>query len=434
MTEIRSLSIAFVIMLSACKVGDDAAGKDPDSLIHEVNEKEIPKGNHVIVLVGATLIDGNGGAPVQNSCVVIRNDQIEFAGKAGEIEIPKDAEILNVRGLTILPGLIDAHFHNEEDLEMANRFLENGVTSVRDPGAWIEAYDEVRALGKSLPRLFLTGPHINTYPPAYPRDAYTVQDAEEAHLAVEKLAHQGATGIKVYYGLSVGVIKEVCRTAHLRGLPVTAHLEITNAKDAIEAGLDGIEHITSFGTFLLPMRGAELYKQKVLADNDARKRGRYEVWNSLNLENNPRADSLIQFLAHKKTFVSPTLAIFERRPDQGDSIDINGFRNMVKFTGLIKKGGGRIVLGSHTWVPYAEDGTAHFREMELLKEAGLSNMEIIQAATMENARFFRIDERLGSIEKGKLADMVIVEGDPLEDIKVMRNVKKVMLNGVWVKN
>jgi imidazolonepropionase-like amidohydrolase len=170
----------------------------------------------------------------------------------------------------------------------------------------------------------------------------------------------------------------------------------------------------------------------ILSDFNARKRGRYEVWNSFDFENNRLADSLIRFLADKKTFVTPTLAVFEMRNDKGDSIDVNGFRNMVKFTGKARKGGVRIVIGSHSSVPYADLGFAYFREMELLHEAGLSNLEIITAATMENARFFRIEERLGSVEKGKLADLILVEGDPLKDISAMRKVKKVMLNGIWV--
>jgi imidazolonepropionase-like amidohydrolase len=247
-----------------------------------------------------------------------------------------------------------------------------------------------------------------------------------------KFVGQGASVIKVYYGLSIGTIREICATAHQFGVPVTAHLEITNARDAIEAGLDGIEHITSFGTCLLPMREMEKYKQKVMADHKARRSGRYETWNALDLDNNPVADSLIRFLFDKKTFVSATLAVFERRSDRGDSIEVNGFSNMLKFVGMANKSGVQFVVGSHTYVPYAEFGFAFFREMELLNEAGLNNMEVIQAATINNARFFRIDERLGSIEKGKIADVILVDGNPLNDIKVMRNIKRVMLNGVWV--
>lgn len=303
---------------------------------------------------------------------------------------------------------------------------------MRDPGAWIDYYDSVRMSGKAVPRLFLTGPHIDMYPPAYPENSYLVKDAEEGRLAVEKFALQGATAIKVYFRLPISIIREVCTAAHAHGIPVTGHLETANAMDAINAGLDGIEHITSFGTCLLPMREVEKYKQMVTADNEARNRGRYEAWQSISLENNPVADSLIRFLADKKTFICPTLAVFERQSDKGDSIEVDGFANMLKFTGMAHRGGARIVVGSHTWVPYADAGYAYFREMELFQEAGMKPMDVIRAATIENARFLRVDERLGTVEKGKLADLVLIDGDPLSDIKAMRNVKRVMLNGVWV--
>lgn len=400
--------------------------------IHELNRGEIPSGDKVIAIVGALLIDGNGGEPTPNSCIIIVNDKIEMVGRAEDISIPEGAEVVDGQGMSLLPGLIDAHYHNEYNTEMAPLFLKNGITSVRDPGAWIEFYDPVRATGQRIPRLFLTGPHIDMYPPAYPDDSFLVNDAEEGRLAVEKFFEQGATAIKVYLGLSIGIIRAVCETAHENGIPVTAHLETANAIDAINAGLDGIEHITSFGRALLPLQESEKYKQLILGDVNARRRGRYEVWNALDLESE-RADFLIQFLADKKTFVSPTLAIFEKRPDKGDAVEVNGFENMVKLAGKINESGGRIVVGSHTWVPYAENGFAYFRELELLGKAGMSNAEIIIAATMENARFFRIEERLGSIEAGKTADIILVKGNPLKQISDMRNVNRVMLNGVWVR-
>src|SRR5690606_37213442 len=150
-------------------------------------------------------------------------------------------------------------------------------------------------------------------PPAYPTDSYVVRDPEEARIAVTRFARQGATAIKAYFRLPVAVIREVCATAHEHGIPVTAHLEIADARDAINAGLDGIEHITSFGVALFPAQEAERNKQAVLADNNVRRRGRYEMWSNLTLENNPKVDSLIAFLAERKTFVTPTLAIFERQ-------------------------------------------------------------------------------------------------------------------------
>ena len=93
----------------------------------------------------------------------------------------------------------------------------------------------------------------------------------------------------------------------------------------------------------------------------------------------------------------------------------------------------RIVLGSHSMITYAETGWAYQREMELFAESGLTNSQIIVAATMESARFFRIADRVGSIEKGKIADLVLIKGNPLKNISDARNIHKVMLNGVWVR-
>ena len=398
--------------------------------LYTLNTKEIREGDKTIAIAGATLVDGNGSEPIENALVIVKNNTIDFVGNASEDEIPEDAEIFDATGMTLLPGLIDAHFHGDSE-KMTTMFLQKGVTSVRDPGAWNASYDDARLSGKAIPRLFLTGPHIDSYPPAYPKNSYLIQDAMEGEIAVNKFADEGATAIKVYFRLSTEMIQTICETAAKRGLPVTAHLEITNAIDAINAGLDGIEHITSFGTALLSPREAEDYKNLILGDNGARGRGRYEVWNTLDIDNNAKVDSIIPFLVENETFISPTLAVFERQSDKGDSVEVNGFANMLKFVGKAKKGGAKIVVGSHTFVPYADLGNAYYREMELLKEAGMTNMQVISAATLQNARFFRIDERLGSIEKGKIADLILLRQNPLDDLKAMNTVEKVMLNGVF---
>ncbi|XOV93604.1 MAG: amidohydrolase family protein [Bacteroidota bacterium] len=214
---------------------------------------------------------------------------------------------------------------------------------------------------------------------------------------------------------------------------MTAHLEIAYARDAIEAGIEGVEHITSFGIDLVPRQQAEIYRQNMLADNNHRRDGRYQMWSEIDLDH-PRTDSLIALIIREKIVVSPTLAIFEYRLGEGkqDTIKHLGYEKMMAFVGKLKKAGATVVVGSHTWVPYAEYGWAYQREMEMLAESGLSTSEVIVAATMENARFFQIEDRLGSITAGKQADMILVRDNPLEDIRAMYNLEKVMLNGVWI--
>jgi imidazolonepropionase-like amidohydrolase len=365
--------------------------------------------------------------------VLVVNGRIHAVGPSKTTVVPKGAETVDASGMTLLPGLMDSHFHLDSDGTLPALFLSHGVTSVRDPGAWIEAYEGVRKSKETQPRLFLAGPHIDGTQPAYPADSTVVRDAMETRLAVQRNLDDGASVIKAYFRLPLALIDEVTRVAHARGIPVTAHLEIVDAGDAIRAGIDGLEHATSVGVALLPPRDGEAYRQAVLADNAARSVGRYRVWSQLDLKSE-RANRLLKLMVSRNVTLSPTLAVFERRSGDKDvtEMHVQGFRQMVAFTGQAQRAGVRVVVGSHSSVPHAERGWAYLREMELLVEAGLTPLQAIQAGTLENAKFFRVENRLGGIEPGKQADMVLVEGDPSQDITHMRRVKRVMIDGVWL--
>ena len=401
--------------------------------LHEVNPVAQPDANHVVAIVGATLIDGRGGAPLLDAVVVIRGEKIVAVGKRSVVTIPAGAEVIDAKGLTLLPGLIDSHFHIDGDDPLPALYLTHGITSVRDPGQWTEAYDVARKGPAPVPRLFLCGPHLDSPPAAYPTDSYIVRDAEETRNAVNRFADEGASAIKVYFRLPLALIRVAVETAHARGLPVTSHLEIVDATDAIRAGVDGVEHATSFGTALLPLRDAEKYRQAVLADNNARREGRYQVWSTIDLDS-PRATAVFKLIVERGTVVSPTLAVFERQPGDKDTTEmhVRAFKQMEAFVGHAFRAGAHVVVGSHSDVPHAKRGWAYQRELELLVESGLTPMQAIVAGTLENARYFRASDRLGSIEPGKLADLVLVEGNPLRNISDMRRVKRVMLNGEWV--
>ncbi|HEX6716234.1 MAG TPA: amidohydrolase family protein [Pyrinomonadaceae bacterium] len=425
------LYLSAILVVTLCVLG--SAQRDlMKSSLREVNKVAQPPATSVIAIVGATLIDGRGGAVVPDSVVVVRGDRIITVGKQGEVKIPSGAEVVDAKGLTLLPGLIDSHFHIDGDNSLPALYLSHGVTSLRDPGQWIEAYDAARNASAPVPRLFLCGPHLDSPPPAYPADSFIVRDADETRLAVNRFVDDGASAIKVYFRLPLALVKVAIETAHARGVPVMGHLEILDARDAIRAGIDGIEHATSFGTALLPLRDAEKYRQSVLADNNARREGRYQVWNSINL-NTAQATSLFKLIIEHGVVVSPTLAVFERQRGDKDTTDVHvhAFKQMEAFVGLANKAGAKIVVGSHSDVPHAKRGWAYQRELELLVESGLTPMQAIVAGTIENARYFHIADRLGSVETGKLADLVLVEGDPSQNISNMRRIKRVMLNGVW---
>ena len=431
MKKIRFISPILILLTCAPLL---AQTQPPLRPMREVNEVVRPTATQLIAITGATLIDGRGGAPLSDAVIVIRGDKIAAVGTRKTIVIPKGAEVVEARGLTLLPGLIDSHFHIDGDYGLPALFLQHGITSIRDPGEWMHSYDPPRKSGAPIPRLFLADPHLDSFGPAYPEDAVVVRDADEARNAVNRAIERGASSIKVYFRLPLGLIKVVAETAHARGVPVTAHLEIVAATDAIRAGVDGLEHVTSFGTSLLDPRDAEVYRQAILKDNNARRDGRYKMWSEIDLAS-PRVQEVLDLIVKRGTYVSATLAVFEKRNGDRDATEmhVRGFANMLKFVGLAKNAGARIVAGSHSSVPHAERGWAYQRELELLVESGLTPMQAIVAATTEQARFFRIAERLGSIEAGKLADLILVEGDPNQDIRAMRRVQRVMLNGKWVR-
>lgn len=400
----------------------------------ELNPPAAPAAPRGLAIVGVTLIDGRGGKPVPDAVVVVHGEKIVAAGPRATTTIPQDAEVFDATGLTLLPGLMDSHFHIERDYELPRLFLAHGVTAVRDPGQWIHVYDPIRQSARPQPRCFVAGPHLDCPPHAYPRDAFSVTNAETTRAAVNRFVNEGASHIKVYYRLPLELIRVASAAAHERGVPVTAHLELVDADQAIRAGVDGIEHVTSFGTAVAVPGDAERFRAAVAHDNDARRRGRYELWSKLDLQESPRVKPVMDLVVARKIFVSPTLAVFEKR--QGDNgttdLEARAFANMLRFVGLCHWAGATLVVGSHSSVPKAERGWAYHREMELLVECGLTPLEAITAATWNNARFFGVEDRLGSVAPGRFADLLLVAGDPLVDLQALRRIRRVMLNGQWV--
>jgi imidazolonepropionase-like amidohydrolase len=400
----------------------------------EMNPPAAADETKITALVGGRLIDGRGGTPLDDAVVVIRGTKIVAAGERAKVSVPAGADVIDARGMSVLPGLIDSHFHSRNTLVTPVEYeLKRGITSFRDPGHPFKYYDAVLATTKTMPRVFLCGGHLDAQPPVWPDQAEIIETAEQARRAVNAHVDRGASAIKVYFRLPLEHIRAACEAAKERGVIVTAHLELVDADEAIRAGVRGIEHASSFGTALAEPDLAKEFKAAVFDDSDARKTWRHGLWGQIDLDKSPRLEPLLKTIVENQVFLSPTLALYECRPGAKGSteLDVRGFENLVRFVGLCHKAGAKVVVGSHTAVPFAPTGRAYQRELELLVDSGLTPLETITAGTLHGAQFFCIDDRLGTLEPGKTADVILVAGDPSRDIAAMENVKHVMLNGLW---
>ena len=396
-----------------------------------------------LLLDNVRIVDGTGAAPIENGRIVLQGERIAAVGPAAKVAAPANAERVDLAGKTVIPGLIDLHFHIESDPRLALRQLAHGITAFRDPGQWNEKFVELRRMvaadGLPGPRIFTTGPHIDGENPAYPADSVVARDAEEARRHAETNVAQGASALKIYFRLPIGSARAVIEVCNAHRIPCTAHLEVLDAGELIAAGLHGVEHITSFGVGLVPRLQAETYRQAVLRNNDARRDGRYRLFSAIDLDG-PEAKALYAVVKQRRPWVDATLAVFERRADkpaEGTSAELAavqaaGFRKMQQLTRRLSREGARIVMGGHTEVPFAARGEAPWRELELLVDSGFTPLEAIAAATSTAAGFLFRDKELGVLRAGLQADVVVLGDNAAVNISAVRKVERVMVAGRWI--
>ena len=422
------------------------AGADNMSALADLSKSIPGSRSSTLAIVGATLIDGTGAAPVPDSAVVVHDGRIVAAGPRSRVKIPKDAKVIDAPGKFLLPGLWDMHAHFEQ-VEWGPIYLAAGVTTVRDCGNefdFITAVRDAIAQGRGLgPRLLLAGIVDGTGPLTIGTEL--VDTPEQAKMWVDRYHAAGFQQMKIYSSVKLEELKAVADEAHRFGMTVTGHVpEGLTAFQTIEAGQDQINHIPYIAEIMhapLPATASRTERRNATANIDF---------------NSPEAQKALVFLRDHHTVVDPTLSVYELfgattanppssfepgvnklpaalaqpltdvgPPNENSELGRKVFEKGVAIVGALHHAGVPIVAGTDQTVP----GHSLHRELELYVQAGFTPIEAIQAATIVPARVMGLDKELGTVEKGKRGDMILLTADPLADIHNSRSVEYVITNG-----
>jgi imidazolonepropionase-like amidohydrolase len=400
-----------------------------------VNGVRVP--DDALVIRNGTVIDGTGSPPIADGVVVVRGDSIVAVGEAAGFEISPSARVVDAGGGVIMPGIINAHAHATADPAVRRAFLVDGVTTVCDVGTAIDQlprFEEASVPEGPSARGFWAGPII-TAPGGYPgpvygfQFAYQVATPEEARGAAADLLDRGASMIKITLApgdpsdpwpiLDLERVRAIVEEAHGRGALVRAHVfEPYLVEDIVlPAGVDIIDHSP------FPIMSAEEENSVVESDDP-----RTQLFDVVA----PEYGELLARVVEQDIVNVPTLdgniGGLYRKPDRSRVeqlvVDVH-VEAVRRFHAL----GGAIALGNdYGGLPHVELGMP-LTEMKLLSEAGLTPMEVIEASTRTAAFVCGQGERLGTLEPGKLADIIVVDGNPLTDLGAMDAVLSVIKGG-----
>lgn len=385
-------------------------------------------------LAGATLIDATGRPPVVDSVVIVRDGRIAAAGARSAVTIPRGMAVVDAKGETLLPGLWEMHTHFS-GIEFGPALLAAGITTARDCGGefdYLVAQRDAAAKGALSPRLVLAGLVDAGGLKAFGH--VTAETPDEGRAVVRRYHEAGFQQMKLYTFLQPDVIQAIAAEAHLLGMTVTGHVpQAFNAFQGVEAGMDQINHLNYASNMMRAPGGG---------------RGAVDV-------NSEAAQKAIQFFKDHHTVIDPTAGWGEMAGHSKD-VDVASFEPGIlkspftldtKFRGMggntsadqmharlaqseavigaLFKGGVAIVPGSDTGLV----GYGLQRELEIYVEAGMTPLEAIQSATIVSARAMKLDAELGTVEAGKRADLILVDGNPAADIHDIRKVAQVVTAG-----
>ncbi|HWL87490.1 MAG TPA: amidohydrolase family protein [Polyangiaceae bacterium] len=419
----------------------------------------------VIALTHVGLVDGTGARALRDMTVVTKDGRIAQIAPAAEAAIPAEATVIDGTGKTVLPGFVMMHEHmfyptgKRNYTEMLSTFprlyLAGGTTTMRTAGTMSPYADlslrEEISKGNILgPDLDVTGPYLNGAGLPILK-VHALTSPEDAIRTVNYWADEGATSFKGYMHLTRAMMKASIAAAHRRGIKITAHLCSITHREAVEMGIDNLEHAFAVATDFVPGKQPEACPDQNLT---------WKTLGDLDLQSRAVKD-LIALIVRKHVALTSTLTIFETltpgRPEAPEgarallipevrtqyettwaSIQqsttspwLQAFKKEMQLERMFVEAGGVLMAGTDpTGYGGVVAGYSSKRQVELLVEAGFSFEQALQFATLNGARFMGREREIGSLEVGKRADLIVIDGDPAADVMALERMPLVFKNGI----
>src|SRR5882672_4605069 len=459
------IPITFFLLLS---ISNTCPAQTPPSDRQQFIRIEAP----IVALTHVRVIDGTSAAPLEDQTIVISAGKIDSIAPTATARVPSSAQILDLKGHSVLPGLVGMHDHmffpmggnppmySNMGTSFPRLYLALGVSTIRTTGSVVPYTDlEIKKLidaGRMIgPKMHITAPYLEG-PGSFTPVMHTLAGADDARRMVNYWADQGATSFKAYMNITRDELRAAVEEAHKRGLKVTGHLCSIGFREAAELGIDNLEH----GLFV---------DSEFVADKkpDQCPAGVSASLKQLDL-NSAAVQETIRTLVAKNVAITSTLPVFEagsaplapngigassallnprvlavmsadarvryltaRARVPADPSNVALIRKAMDFERAFVKAGGLLIAGlDPTGNGGVVAGFGDLREVELLVEAGFTPLEAIKIATFNGARFLGEDAHIGSIAAGKQADLMIVKGNPAAKISDIENVEIVFKDGV----